>query len=202
MLTAVVTVTGSEVSVRFPASSDEAEGEDGGAEPTEPPDDLNPIFPELKEVAWGFGAFIVLALLMRFLLFPRLKTGMDQRYNSIQGDHDTAEQLTASAREDVASYEAQLAQVRAEAASRVDAARQQLESERAEKLAEANARIAERRSAANAEVDAAREAARDQVEAAVSQVAARASELATGRAPDAAMVNEVVADTVRAGVSR
>ena len=30
-----------------------------------PEDDLNPIFPELKEITWGFGAFIVLAVLMR-----------------------------------------------------------------------------------------------------------------------------------------
>ena len=35
----------------------------------------SPIAPELKEIAWGAGSFIVLALLMRFFLFPRLQAG-------------------------------------------------------------------------------------------------------------------------------
>ena len=39
----------------------------------------SPIAPELKELLWGAGAFIVLAILVRVFLFPRLKKGMDTR---------------------------------------------------------------------------------------------------------------------------
>ena len=40
-----------------------------------PENDLNPIAPEVKEMVWGFGAFVVLAVLMRWVLFPRMQQG-------------------------------------------------------------------------------------------------------------------------------
>ena len=124
-----------------------------------PEDDLNPIFPELKEIAWGFGAFIVLAVLMRWVLYPRCSKGIEARDALIRSGHEDAEQITAAAQGDADAYEAQLASVRAEAASRIDAARATLEQERSERLAAVNARIAERRAAAAAEVEAAQGAA-------------------------------------------
>ena len=60
MLTAVVTSSGSAIEVTLlggPFVSAE-EGEEAAG----PESDLNPIAPELKEVVWGFGAFVVLAL--------------------------------------------------------------------------------------------------------------------------------------------
>jgi F-type H+-transporting ATPase subunit b len=151
-----------------------------------------PIVPELKELAWGAGAFIVFALAMRFYLFPRLKKGMDARYASIRSDHESADAERAAARREVADYEAQLTAVKAEGAATVDAARQQLETERQEKLAVLNAKLAEQKAAAQAETDAARLAVRDQIQAAVADVAGRAGELATGRRPDASVVTRVV----------
>lgn len=154
--------------------------------------ELIPIAPEVKEIIWGFGSFVVLAVVLRYVLFPKLRAGMAARYESIRSDFEKADTLTASARAEVAEYEAQVASVRADAQSRVDAARATLEGERSEKLAAVNARIAEKRAAASAEVDAARQAASSQIAAAVSDVAARAGELATGKAPSP--------DTVRSAV--
>ncbi len=151
-----------------------------------------PIVPELKELYWGAGSFIVFALLMRFYLFPRLKSGMDARYAGIRADHEQADAERASARAEVADYEAQLAAVKAEAAAKVDAARQTLEAERQEKVKALTAQLAERRAVAQAETDAAKAAVRDQIHAAVADVAGRAGELATGRRPDAAVVSKVV----------
>lgn len=191
MLTAVVTSSGSSFEVTLLGGSFVTAEE--GEEAEGPENDLNPIAPELKEVVWGFGAFVVLALALRLFLFRKVRDGMTSRYDSIEGDLQTAESLTASARADVAEYDAQVASVRADAQSRVEAARATLEAERAEKLAATNARIAEKRAAAAAEVDAARQAARGQVEAAVADVSARLGELATGRRPSD--------DTVRAAVT-
>ena len=199
MLTAVATVTDAAVSVVFVSA------EDGGEEAheNEPAEtDLNPIAPELKEMAWGFGSFVVLALLMRYFLYPRLRKGMDARYALIRGGHEQAEQVTDAARADVASYDTQLAAIKAEAQQRIEAARATLDGERTERLREVNARIAERRAAAATEVEQARLAAQADVESAVRSVAARAGELATGRAPDADVVNSAVADVMSAGVSR
>ena len=175
--------------VHFVAADESGTAETVSKEP-------GPIVPELKELAWGAGSFIVFALLMRFVLFPKVKKGMDARYNSIQSSHDTADAERSSARAEIADYEAQLAAIKAEAAKVVDAARITLETERQAKLAEVNAGIAERKAAAAAQAEGVRTAARDQIHAAVSDVAGRASELATGRRPADAVVAQVVSEVM------
>ncbi len=199
MLTAVVTSSGSTIEVTLLGASFVTAEE--GEEAAGPESDLNPIAPELKEVVWGFGAFVVLALAMRLFLFRKVRDGMSSRYDSIEGDLEQAEALTASARGDVADYEAQVAAVRAEAQTRVEAARATLEAERAEKLAATNARIADKRGAAAAEVDAAKQAARGQVVSAVADVSARLGELATGRRPSDDVVRAAVAQAMGQEVS-
>jgi len=141
--------------------------------------DPGPIVPEMKELAWGAGSFVVFALLMRFVLFPKVKKGMDARYEGIRSSHETADAERSSARSEVADY-----------------ARQTLEAERQATLAEVNAGIAERRTAAVAQADAVRTAARDQIHAAVSDVAGRAGELATGRRPAADIVDRAVSEVM------
>ena len=60
MLTAVVTFSGPTFEVSLVDSTFVTAEE--GSEAEGPESDLNPIFPEVKEVVWGFGAFVVLAL--------------------------------------------------------------------------------------------------------------------------------------------
>ena len=196
MLTAVVTSSGSSIEVTF--LEDTFIGAAEGEEAAEPESDLNPIFPELKEIVWGFGAFVVLALVLRLFLFNKIRDGMTSRYDNIQGDFEAAETLTASARAEVAEYDAQVASVRADAQSRVEAARATLEAERADKLGAVNARIADKRAVAAAEVEAAKAAAQPEVEAAVAEVAALAGKLATGKEPSA----DAVASAVRGVMSQ
>jgi F-type H+-transporting ATPase subunit b len=173
-----------------PFAAEEAEA---GVEVKEGP---GPIVPEPKELAWSFGAFVVFALLMRFYLFPKLKKGMDARYNGIRSDHEEADAARLAARAEVADYEAQLAVAKAEAAAVVDSARQTLENERQAKVTALNAVLAERRAAAQAENDAAKLAVQDQIHAAVADVAGRAGELATGKRPDPTVVSRVVSEVM------
>jgi F-type H+-transporting ATPase subunit b len=195
VLTVTVTTTGAghAVVVHLPQTFAKAEttAEDKGP---------SPIQPEIKELAWGAGAFIVLFVLMRLVLFPRVKQGMEARYGKIRGDHETADATRAAAKAEVAAYETELASVKAEATKRIDAARQTLENERTAALAEANERIAARRAEANAATDAARAAAEEHVHAAVADVSSRAAELATGRRPDAAAVTGIVSSLMAGGV--
>ncbi|MGD9703678.1 MAG: hypothetical protein AB7Q42_11100 [Acidimicrobiia bacterium] len=200
MLTAVVTrqgVSSVSVEILLPRAADETEA--GAEELDEGP---SPIAPELKELAWGGGAFVVFALLMRFVLHPRLKQGMEARYASIRAGHEGADATRAAAQAEVADYQAQLAIVKAEAAARIDAARQELDAERTARLAEANSKAATKRAAAAEQAEVERTAVRDQVQAAVSSVATRATELAIGRAPDPDAVRRAVDDVLSAGVTR
>ena len=152
----------------------------------------NPIAPENKELFWGAGTFLVFLFVMRVFLVPRVKKGMDARYEHIRSGHESADALRASARADVAAYEAALAAVRTEAAQRLEAARQTLDSERQSQVAAANARIATRRAAAEAELESARRAAADQVSGAVATVTGRAARLVLGRDADPNVIRQAV----------
>ena len=160
----------------------------------------SPILPEMKELVWGGGSFIVFALLMRLFLFPRLKRGMDARYNYIREGHENAEATRTAARTEVSQYEAARAAAKAEAAKGLEAARTTLEAERQAQISAANARIAAQRDAALAQAEAARTAARSQVESAVADVVTSAVEIATGKKPDGATVTRAVSDAMSAGV--
>ncbi len=209
MLTAVVT-RGNHIEVSFVAAEDGEEHspvdcefplEEGEVSEYPCQEGPSPIAPEAKELAWGAGSFIVLALLMRYFLFPRLKKGMDARYAHIREGHEQADTARAAARAEVSEYESALATVKAEANERVEAARHILETERTARLAEVNAAIAAKRDAAAAETEAAREAVRGDVVDAATAVAARTIELATGKEPDVATVRGAVEQSMSAGVS-
>ncbi len=212
MLTAVVT-RGPQIEVRFVAAEEGEEshstdvdcefeleeGETNGEYPCAA--GPSPLAVEVKELAWGAGAFIVLALLMRFWLFPAVKKGMDARYHLIRDGHEQADTARAAARAEVSEYESALATVKAEANERVDAARQTLDAERAARLEEVNAAIAAKREAAAAEAAAAREAVAADIASAAADVTSRTVELATGKAPDAGAVRSAVDAAMGTGVS-
>ena len=207
MLTAVVIRSGEALQVRLVSAEEgkevdltECSFEPEASNPTECGPGPSPIIPEMKELAWGAGSFIVFALLMRFFLFPRLKKGMDSRYNSIREGHENADATRTSARSEVAQYDAAVVAAKAEAAKVVDAARATLETERQAAITAANARIATQREAAMAAADAARAAGSSQVESAVVDVVSSAVEIATGKRPDGSAVSRAVADAMSAGV--
>ena len=160
----------------------------------------SPILPEMKELAWSGGAFLVFAVLMRYVLYPRLRKGMDARYNSIREGHENADAARSSARSEVAQYEAAVVAAKAEAAKVVDAARATLESERQAAISQANTRINAKREAALRDAEAAKAAVRGQIESAVNDVVTSAVEAATGKRPDSAAVSRAVADVMSAGV--
>ena len=208
MLTAVVT-RGAHIEINLVAAAegdheatiDCAFPEENAAGETICGDGPSPIAPEAKELAWGAGSFIVLALLMRFVLYPRLKAGMDARYAHIRDGHEQATTMRAAARAEVAEYESALATVKAEAHGRVEAARQTLEAERAERLAGVNEEIAAKRAAAAEAAREARAAAHGDITTAVSEVTERTIELATGRRPDPGVVRAAVDASLSAGVA-
>jgi F-type H+-transporting ATPase subunit b len=192
MLTFIVTKSnGGVVDVRLSSAitADDAETTSTGQPVDTGP---NPIAAEPKELLWSAGAFLVLLVVMRYFLFPRLKKGMDERYASIRSNIEGADHVKSSARADVANYDAAVAAVRVEAAARVDAARQTLDNERTARLSEVNARIATARAEADAANNAARAAGQAQVATAVATVVTQAAELASGSRPEQSVVDQVV----------
>lgn len=186
------------IQIHFPRKGEESATAEAHSEVALDPGP-SPIAPEKKELAWGLGSFLVLFLLMRFFLFPKVKRGMDARYGKIRGDHENAASVKAEATAEVAAYQATLVQIRASAAEVVEAARQQIEVERTELLRGANSRIADKRAVAATKAAAERSASRESLEVAVADVTALVAELSVGHAPDAASVREAVAAAIGGG---
>ena len=189
MLTAFVNINSSaQVRVTFDVVSAETGSEEGAPVSAGP----NPIAPEIKELAWGAGSFVVFLFFMRLFLVPKVRKGMASRYDSIQADHEYASATRDGAKQDVARYESAVAEIRNEAARRLEAARQTLDKERTEKIAQVSARIAEQRAQAEVEVAASRAAAQSQIVSAVTAVTTRATQIAVGVSPDTAVVSRSV----------
>jgi F-type H+-transporting ATPase subunit b len=189
MLTAFVNIDSvSQVRVSLDVVSAETGSEEGAPVSAGP----NPIAPEVKELVWGAGSFIVFLFFMRLFLVPKVRKGMASRYEAIQADHEYASATRDGAKADVTRYESAVAEIRNEAARRLETARQTLDKERTEKIAQVNAQIAARRTEAEAEVAAARASAQSQIVSAVTAVTTRATQIAVGVSPDNAVVSRSV----------
>lgn len=172
------------------------------AEQAEEKEAPNPILPVPKEIVWTLVTFFPLLILMRYVLLPKLKKGMDARAARVRADLEAAESVRADAERLADDYEVAISRYRVEASERIDAARRQLEQERADRLAEVNARISQRKAEAAARLDADRQAAMGQLEQVVQDVAAAAAEKVLGRPVDPAVAGEAATEVLAAGVNR
>lgn len=141
----------------------------------------NPILPTGPETFWGAVCFASLFLLVKFVLLPPVKQTMSARAERIRSDLDAADAAQAQAGSAAGEVHDQLADVRAEAAEIIDAARAEAEAERNRIVGAAEAEVADLKAEADAEIAAAREAALAGVGAQVAELAADAASRVMGR---------------------
>lgn len=144
----------------------------------------SPILPEIDEIIWGGGAFLVLFFFMAKYGFPAVKKAMDARSDRIRADLDEADQAKADAKRVQAEYEAKLADAKAEASRMIDQARIQADELKQDLQARAEADIAEQRARAAAEMEASREQAITDLRSEVSAIALGAAERVVGASLD------------------
>lgn len=140
----------------------------------------NPIIPEVNEIIWGGAAFAVLFGLMSWKLFPAVKDGMDARADKIRDDLAAAEKARADAEAEQVRYQAELGDVKTEAAHIIDEARQQADVVRADLQARAEADISELRRQAAADVASSKAQAMSELRSEVSDIALGAAEMVIG----------------------
>jgi F-type H+-transporting ATPase subunit b len=85
--------------------------------------DLYPVIPHPGELIVGIISFVILYVLYRRLVVPRLEAMLDERQRTIQGGIERAEAMQAEAKAALEQYQAQLAEARTEAAQIRDQAR-------------------------------------------------------------------------------
>lgn len=116
-----------------------------------------------SQVFWLFVTFVVLFLIMRFAVIPKITRVLEQRRDKMEGDLDRAAALKEEAEATLAEYEAAVASGRAKAqqvirqtgeemSTRATAEHQELGQRLAQQIREAEARIGEARDAALADV--------------------------------------------------
>ncbi|HYQ68474.1 F0F1 ATP synthase subunit B [Actinophytocola sp.] len=88
----------------------------------------NPIIPHPSEIILGLIAFLLLLWVLQKYAFPRFEALYKERSEKIEGGIQKAEEAQAKAQEALETYQAQLAEARAESARIRDDAR--LEAER------------------------------------------------------------------------
>jgi F-type H+-transporting ATPase subunit b len=114
------------------------------------------LLPEFPELIWGLVAFALLMAFMFWKVFPTLNKTLDERGARIQGQIEEAESVRAEAQQLRDSYEAQLADSRAEANRIVEEARATAERIREEAAARAETEAQHIRARALEEVSAER----------------------------------------------
>jgi F-type H+-transporting ATPase subunit b len=135
------------------------EAEELEAEVEEESDPPNPVLPDVHEIVWAAVFFVALWMLMKYTLYPKVKSTMDARAAKLAADRDAADSAAAELGSVQADYDQALAAARAEAAGLVDEARGRAEDYRLSLVTAADAEIAEIKATAVADVEAARSAA-------------------------------------------
>jgi F-type H+-transporting ATPase subunit b len=92
----------------------------------------NPILPHASEIILGFVAFLLLLWVLQKFAFPRFEAVYKERTEKIEGGIRKAEEAQAKADEALKTYQAQLAEARAESARIRDDARLEAEQIKAE----------------------------------------------------------------------
>lgn len=154
------------------------------------------LLPDTPELIWGLFAFLVLFLVMRKLVFPRLNAALDERRTMIEGKLEQADAKFIEMEEAKRRFEASLGDARGEAGRIVEEAKNASESTREAILATAREeaqRIVERATAeANAERVRLLEELRGQVGALSVQLAARIVERELDAATHSSLVDEYI----------
>lgn len=137
-----------------------------------------------SQLLWLAITFAALYFVMKRVALPRIGEILEERRDRIEGDLAEAERLRQKTDQAIASYEAALAEARANAhkiaeaaraenKTKLDAARAKVEANLAKKVTEAEARIAETKTEALGHVD---EIATETAQAVVAQLVGNVSD--------------------------
>lgn len=156
----------------------------------------NPILPTINEMFWAAIFFVILWILMKYVLLPRITKVMDGRADRIRDDLAAAEAAESARTEKLEQYEAGLAGARAEAVSIIEAARSEADAQRRTQISAAEADVAAVKAEAAAEVADAKARARAELTGSITDIAVGAASAVVGTSIDRSAQAGVVEDYV------
>ena len=155
-------------------------------------DGLKLILPDGPELLWTAIFFFGLWALMKYVLLPPIIEGRDQREARVRTGQDSVSDSESELAQITAAHEERIAAAKAEAASIIDAAREEADGQRAQAVSAVEEEIGKLRASAQAEIDTARTTALAGAKGSVSQLAVGAASKVLGRNVDLASSQGVI----------
>lgn len=158
----------------------------------EEPTGLDLILPPFEELLWGIIAFAVVAGLLMWKVWPKIREAIENREAQIANEVESAEAQRADAQKLLDDYKAQLADARSEANKIIEEARQSAEQVRKDLIAKAEEDAKTTVAKAQREIEVERSRTMDELRGQVATLAVDLAEKVVGRSLDRSSQSQLV----------
>ena len=167
------------------------------AEEAEERTGLDLVLPEPAELIGGAAAFLVVALLLGWKVWPKVRDAIQKREQQIQGSLEEAERTKAEAQRQSEEYQSQLGDARQEANRIIEEARQSAEEVRKDLISRAEAEAAQIVERAQDQIAAERQRTVQELQGSIADMSIELAEKVVGRSLDSPTHRELVDAYIR-----
>ena len=153
---------------------------------------LDLVLPEPAELIGGALAFLVVAGILGWKVWPKIREAVQKREQTIQGQFEDAEKAKSEAEEAKRNYEEQIADARSEANRVIEEARQSAEQVRKDLIKKAEAEAEQITERAQSQIEQERERTMQELQGQIADLSIQLAERVVGRSLDAPAQRELV----------
>jgi F-type H+-transporting ATPase subunit b len=150
------------------------------------------ILPATAELIWGAICFVIVALILTKIAFPKLREAIEAREKKIQGDLESAENAKNEAQKQLDEYKKQLAEARGEANRIIEDARGAAEQVRKDIMARAEKDAEAVVARAQEQIQAERQRTIQELQSQIADLSIELAEKVVGRSLDGGSQRELV----------
>jgi F-type H+-transporting ATPase subunit b len=150
------------------------------------------ILPATAELIWGAICFIVVAVVLSRIAFPKLREVVEAREKKIRGDLESAENAKSEASKQLEEYKKQLAEARSEANRIIEDSRQSAEQVRKDLVAKAEKDAEAIVARAGEQIQAERQRTIQELQGQIADLSIELAEKVVGRSLDGGSQRELV----------
>ena len=168
-----------------------------GHSEVEEPSGIDLILPDTAELVWGIICFAIVATLLMWKVFPKLRETIEAREKTIQDSLESAESSKAEAQGQLDEYKKQLAEARSEANRIIEEARQSAEQVRKDLTAKAEKEAEAIVARAQEQIEAERSRTVQELQSSISDITIELAGKVVGRSLDGDTQREMVDAYIR-----
>ena len=158
---------------------------------------LDLVLPEPAELVGGALAFLFVAVILGWKVWPKIREAVQKREDTIQGQFEDAEKAKAEAEQAKRNYEEQIADARSEANRIIEEARQSAESVRKDLITKAEAEAKQVVEKAQDQIEQERQRTVQELQGSIADLSIELAERVVGKSLDAPAQRELVDSYIR-----